>query len=336
MKVEKFIDYRRMFSGLQQEEKTVRLHFMFTVLILFLAMCLSNAGTGVAQPPKEITNSIGMKLVLIPKGTFTMGSPPSEAYSNDSERQHEVTLSEDYYLGAFEVTQAQYLKVMGVNPSYYQGDKVVERHPQTGRVVKEVDCSNRPVECVAWHEAVEFCVRLSHLPDERKARRVYRLPTEAEWEYACRAGSKTAYSFGDNGRDLGKHGWFGNNSGTKQLDFDYVYSLVIRPDNSYSDAITSAGCATHPVGEKKPNAWGLYDMHGNVSEWCSDWSGEYPKKSVIDPMGPKGGTHRVIRGRGYESRAQDCRSAARNSSSPWGRSIEGGFRVALSPFGSPE
>ncbi|MFM7737787.1 MAG: formylglycine-generating enzyme family protein, partial [Planctomycetota bacterium] len=168
---------------------------------------LSSAGTVEAQTPKEITNSIGMKLVLIPKGTFQMGSPPSEDGSQDNERQHEVTLTRDYYLGAFEVTQAQYEKVMGKNPSYFQGKMVEQRipakkPPQTGRTIEDekiipVDSSNHPVEQVSWDEAVEFCKRLSALPEERKAGRVYRLPTEAEWEYACRAGSQTAFYFGD-------------------------------------------------------------------------------------------------------------------------------------------
>ncbi|MFM7842603.1 MAG: formylglycine-generating enzyme family protein, partial [Planctomycetota bacterium] len=142
-----------------------------------------------AQPAKEITNSMGMKLVLIPKGKFLMGSPPTEAERGTDEQQHEVTISRDYYLGAYEVTQGQYMKVMGKNPSYFQGEKVAERHPTTGRVVKDVDSSNFPVEQVSWEEAVEFCRRLSALPEEKKSGRVYRLPTEAEWEYGCRAGS---------------------------------------------------------------------------------------------------------------------------------------------------
>ncbi|MFM9065023.1 MAG: formylglycine-generating enzyme family protein, partial [Pirellula sp.] len=175
---------------------------------------------------REITNSIGMKLVLIPKGTFKMGSPESEEGSNGDETQHEVTISKDYYLGVYEVTQAQYEKVMGANPSYFQGEEI------------EGSSSNHPVELVSWEDAVEFCKKLSDLPEEKAAGRVYHLPTEAQWEYACRAGSKSRYSFGESSKSLGDYAWFyGNSKGQ-----------------------------THPVGEKKANAWGLYDMHGNVWE----------------------------------------------------------------------
>jgi formylglycine-generating enzyme required for sulfatase activity len=197
-----------------------------------------DAATGPPPPLKEITNSIGMKLVLIPKGTFTMGSPENEAGRIEDEGEHQVTISRDYYLGVYEVTQEQYEQVMGTNPSYFQGDHVAERDPKTG-VVKEIDSSNHPVEQVSWEDAVEFCERLSELPEEKAAGRVYRLPTEAEWEYACRAGTNTKYSFGDDEGQLGDYAWFEANSG-----------------------------GTHPVGQKQPNAWGLYDTHGNVFEWC--------------------------------------------------------------------
>jgi len=244
-----------------------------------------------AQPPKEITNSIGMKLVLIPKGTFMMGSPESEEGRQKDETQHEVTISKDYYLGVTEVTQGQYQKVMGNNPSYFQK-----------RVISKSDSSIYPVELVTWEDAVEFCKKLSELPEEKKAGRVYRLPTEAEWEYACRAGSKAAYSFGANSRTLGDYAWFVDNSGEQ----------------------------THPVGEKKANAWGLYDMHGNVWEWCSDWYGEYSKGAVSDPSGPSEDVYRVIRGGGWYNVAADCRSAVRYWDDQLDRGPDLGFRVALS------
>lgn len=256
---------------------------------------------------KEITNSIGMKLVLIPKGTFQMGSPIEEAEARDDEEKHEVTISKDYYLGVTEVTQGQYEKVMGTNPSHFQKG-----------VIPKSDSSMYPVDNVSWEDAVEFCQKLSDLPEEKKAGRVYRLPTEAEWEYACRAGSKTAYSFGESSKSLGDYAWFGGNSNLQ----------------------------THPVGEKKANAWGLYDMDGNVYEWCSDWYGEYPKGAVSDPVGPREGSKRVVRGGSWLGGSVDtrCRSASRNWFNPsvrpdsFGFGDRGflGFRVALSPSGIPK
>jgi len=251
-----------------------------------------------AQAPKEITNSIGMELTLIPKGTFTMGSPPGETGSRDNESQHEVTISKDYYLGIHEVTQAQYEQVMGHNPSFYQGDAVAERNPKTKRIVKQVDSSNLPVETVSWDGAVEFCQRLSALPEEKTSGLIYRLPTEAEWEYACRAGTTTAYSFGDHFQQRLNYAWLGFQD-TRPL----------------------------PVGKKKPNPWGLHDMHGNVWEWCSDWYGEYPQSAVSDPLGAREGSQRVYRGVSWS--AATSRSAKRFKAVPSHSSGNGGFRVAM-------
>jgi formylglycine-generating enzyme required for sulfatase activity len=256
---------------------------------------------------KTITNSLGMKLTLIPKGTFLMGAPPDEEDSEDNERQHVVTISKDFYLGMYEVTQSEYQKVMGNNPSDFQGDKIAERHPKTGRVVKAVDSSNYPVESVSWNDAVEFCKRLSALPEERAAGRVYRLPTEAEWEHACRAGSTTAYCFGNDATQLSEYAWF-----------------------------SGSGSTTHPVVEKKPNPWGLYDMHGNVWEWCSDWKGDYPTSAVVDPVGPATGSYRVYRGGGWGFQAASCRSAYRDGNTPARRDYYLGFRLALSSSGIPK
>ncbi|MFZ4081505.1 MAG: formylglycine-generating enzyme family protein [Pirellula sp.] len=252
--------------------------------------CTLAASCLLAQAPKEITNSIGMKLVLIPKGTFMMGSPESEeGRDKDDETQHEVTISKDYYLGVYEVTQAQYEKVMGKNPSHFQGAIVGNEN------------ADLPVENVSWDDAVEFCKKLSDLPEEKKAGRVYRLPTEAEWEYACRAGSKTAYSFDDEEGLLPEYGWFDRNSSNR----------------------------THTVGLLEPNAWGLYDMHGNVWEWCSDRYVEYPQGAVSDPTGPKEGSGRVYRGGSWRIEAALCRSADRLRSVPSYRLRNFGFRVAL-------
>jgi len=250
-----------------------------------------------AQSPKEITNSIGMKLVLIPKGTFMMGSPETEKGRQENETQHEVTISKDYYLGVHEVTQAQYETVMGKNPSHFQGAIVGNEN------------ADLPVENVSWDDAVEFCKKLSDLPEEKKAGRVYRLPTEAQWENACRAGSKTAYLFDDEEGLLPEYGWFNRNSSNR----------------------------THTVGLLEPNAWGLYDMHGNVWEWCSDWYVEYPQGAVRNPTGPKVGSDRVCRGGSWNGVASYCRSALRYWYVPSFRNNYLGFRLALSsPSGIPK
>ncbi|MFN7735524.1 MAG: formylglycine-generating enzyme family protein [Pirellula sp.] len=266
-------------------------HLLVVVIAQFVSL------SALAQESKEITNSIGIKLVLIPKGTFTMGSPIEEEGRNEDEEQHQVTIGKDYYLGVTEVTQGQYEKVMGTNPSHFHK-----------RVIRESDSSMCPVESVSWEDAVKFCKELSDLPEEKKAGRVYRLPTEAEWEYACRAGSKTAYSFGASSKSLGDYAWFVENSGQQ----------------------------THPVGEKKANAWGLYDMHGNVWELCSDCYGAYPKGAVSDPSGPNKGSIRVLRGGGWNFQAAFCRSALRIRFDPSYRNDGVGFRVALSSSGIPK
>ena len=227
----------------------------------------------------ESADSIGMEFKLIPAGTFTMG----DASGDDDETPHEVTLTKPFKMGVHEVTQAQYEQVMGVNPSEYKG-------------------ANNPVEMVSWEDAVEFCRRLSELPAEKAAGNVYRLPTEAEWEYACRAGTTTKFSFGDDESDFGEYGWYRENSGR----------------------------TTHPVGSKLPNAWGLYDMHGNVWEWCQDWYGDYPSGSVTDPSGATSSSFRVFRGGGWFNAAVGCRSANRVRYLPSFRGDPLGFRVVRS------
>jgi formylglycine-generating enzyme required for sulfatase activity len=206
-----------------------------------------------------------------------------QSYGEEDETPHQVTLTKPFSIGVFLVTNAQWKHVMGTVPSHGQEDK-------------------GPVEQVSWDNAVEFCAKLSALPAERKAGRVYRLPTEAEWEYACRAGATTNYSFGDDESWLGYHGWFDGNSENQ----------------------------THAVGQKQPNPWGLYDMHGNVWEWCADWYGSYPGGSVTDPRGPNSGSDRVNRGGSWSSNALNCRSAFRFRDSPGSRYIILGFRLALS------
>jgi formylglycine-generating enzyme required for sulfatase activity/serine/threonine protein kinase len=238
--------------------------------------------------PDEIANSIGMQLKLIPAGTFSMGSANGDS---DEQPVHEVTISRPYYLGVTEVTNGQWQAVMRDVPSKWKN-------------------ADLPVESVSWEDAATFCNRLSSLPAERRAGRVYRLPTEAEWEYACRAGTTTAYSFGDDKSLLGDFAWYPGNSGRQ----------------------------THPVGQKRPNAWGLYDMHGNVWEWCSDLYGDYAAGAVRDPAGPATGSLRVLRGGSWSYSAGRCRSAFRGRGNPSNRDSRVGFRLALSPSGasSPE
>jgi formylglycine-generating enzyme required for sulfatase activity len=234
----------------------------------------------------EITNSIGMKLVLIPAGEFLMGSPDLE---EDAKPQHQVRITRPFYLGVFEVTQAEYERVIGLNPSHFRG---------AGGAA--------PVERVSWDDAQAFCVKLSALAEEQAAGRRYRLPTEAEWEYACRAGSTLRYGFDESEELLGDHAWYRSN----------------------------AGSTTHPVGQKKPNAWGLYDMQGNAYEWCSDWYdatyyGQLVGKVAVDPAGPASALNRVLRGGNWNFHAYHCRMAFRGECSPELRDCGNGFRVAL-------
>ena len=282
-------------------------------IVLCFVLLFGFGWNAIAQSPKTITNSIGMKLVLIPKGIFHMGSPVKEERLKTyyDEVQHDVAISKYYYLGAFEVTQAQYKKVMCENPSRFQGDELGEQNRQTGKPLKEIDGSNHPVERVTWEDAVKFCKLLSELPEEKKAGRIYRLPTEAEWEYACRAGSKTAFSFDEKLNSEDEYIWHSGNSNGQ----------------------------TNPVGRKKPNAWGLHDMHGNVWEWCSDKYSEYPKNPVIDPAGSEDGVGHVIRGGCWGEGLLRCRSANRKKFEAvccgfdWldFQNGEHGFRVAMVP-----
>lgn len=266
------------------------------VLALFLCMVIS-LDVCRGQSSREITNTIGMKLVRIPKGKFMMGSPMSEQGRDERESQHEVVISKNFYMGVHEVTQSQYMKVMESDPSFFQGRKVEN----------EKEIANHPVEQVSWIDAVAFCKRLSELPEEVKAGRVYRLPTEAEWEYACRAGRKTALNFGDLSQTGENQVWFSFNSGGQ----------------------------TRPVGSKNRNAWGLYDMHGNVWEWCNDFYSEYPSSRITDPIGPKDGIERVFRGGSCGETLTGCRSAKRGRFEPTFKSSFHGFRVALdSPLNS--
>ncbi|KPA16234.1 serine/threonine protein kinase, partial [Candidatus Magnetomorum sp. HK-1] len=212
---------------------------------------------------ETFTNSLGMTFVYIEPGTFMMGSPPDEPGRNDNETQHQVTLTKGYYLQTTEVTQGQWKAVMGNNPSYFSncGD----------------DC---PVEKVSWNDAQEFIQEIN-----QKDAYIYRLPTEAEWEYAARAGSTTALYNGPieilgdrNAPALDPIAWYGGNS---CVSYSGGYNCSDWSQTQYN----CSSCGTHPVAQKQANAWGLYDMSGNVWEWCSDWYGSYPDISVTDPGG---------------------------------------------------
>ena len=239
--------------------------------------------------------------VLIESGAFIMGSPVDELGRADDETEHEVTLTRDFYLAETEVTQGEWLAVMGSNPSEFSG------------------CDDCPVEMVSWYDAVEFCNARSALETLSPAYDIdgesvswdptangYRLPTEAEAEYACRAGSTTAYYNGPNlhtkcnDPNLDEIGWYcGNND--------------VRPEE---------------VAQKLPNAWGLYDMSGNVHEWCWDWKEDYPSGPATDPTGPESGANRARRSGSWASNAQACRSAERSSRDPESRVNNHGLRPA--------
>lgn len=245
---------------------------MWRLAAAIAGLCATAWGQG---PGQAMVNSVGMGLVYIPAGSFGMGSPFDEPGRQEDEFPHQVTLSRPFYMGATEVTQAQWQAVMGRNPSNFQGD-------------------DRPVEKVSWRDAAAFCRKLSELED-----RTYRLPTEAEWEYACRAGSQARYGGGGRLEDLG---WYSDNSGG----------------------------TTHTVGTRTANAWRLFDMHGNVSEWCGDYyDPDYPEKEVADPVGPDQGTYRVIRGGSWGYFARACRCAARSSAPASYQLVQTGFRVVL-------
>ncbi|NJL60112.1 MAG: formylglycine-generating enzyme family protein [Desulfobacteraceae bacterium] len=238
---------------------------------------------------RKFTNSLGMKFVKIPAGTFTMGSPKDESGRDDDETQHEVTISKPFFMQTTEVTQGQWKAVMGNNPSNFK------------------DCGdNCPVEQVSWNNIQDFIKKLN-----QKGEGTYRLPTEAEWEYAARAGTTTSFAFG-------------KCLSTDQANYDGNNPLSGCPKGQYRQK-------TVPVGSFDPNAWGLYDMHGNVWEWCADWKGDYPSSAVTDPIGAENGSYRVLRGGGWYYFARDCRSAYRGGDGPgFGGSVVG-FRLACFP-----
>ncbi len=236
-------------------------------------------------------------MAFIPPGSFRMGSPTNEVDRYGWEGpQTEVTISRGFYMGKREVTQGEYLGVTGTNPSWFQPPNAT------------LDLS-RPVEQVTWFDATNYCGLITQR-DRASGRistnTVYRLPTEAEWEYACRGWTSTRFSHGD----------------------DPSYASLA----TYAWCSDDAGSEVHSVGQKLPNPWGLYDMHGNVWEWCQGWGDYYYAGGIaLDPPGPVSGSTRAKRGSGWGSSASDCRSANRGNGNPADRSNATGFRVVLAP-----
>ena len=255
--------------------------------IIFLAavagVCLVRPGPAFSAGAEfqTHTNSLGLEFVLIPAGSFTMGSENKDRPAKEKPA-HKVRLSRPFYLGKFQVTQEQWEAVMDTNPSAF-------RFP------------NHPVEQVAWDEVQEFIKRLN----EKEGHQRYRLPTEAEWEYAARAGTNTEWSFGKDSLRIDDYAWYIENSGE----------------------------TTHPVGQKQPNAWGLYDTGGNAFEWVADWYDPdyYSVSPAVDPAGPPTGGSRVIKGGCWTCQPVGVRPANRNGLAPNERSSSLTFRLALSP-----
>jgi sulfatase modifying factor 1 len=232
------------------------------------------------------TNSIGMKFAWIPAGTFMMGSPRTEKRRETNERPHQVTLSKGFWLAIHPVTQACWRKVMRKSPSYFRG-------------------ADRPVEQVSWDDCQDFLQKLNN-----KDSHTYRLPSEAEWEYACRAGTTTPF-------------YFGNTITTDQSNYRGQYP--------YADGEPGEDrMKTTPVGSFAPNGWGLHDTHGNLMEWCGDWYGEYGRGKVVDPHGPATGEERVVRGGSFSFAAWNVRSADRRWHVPADRDRHVGFRPVRS------
>jgi formylglycine-generating enzyme required for sulfatase activity len=250
----------------------------------------AGAGARTEAPSKELVVDLGagakLEMIRIPAGEFKMGSPGKTEIAE----QHRVRISKPFYLGKYPVTQWQWFVVMDDNPSKFSMDK------------------KRPVENVTWEDCQVYLRKLN--ATTRRQNDTFALPTEAQWEYACRAGSTTEFCFGDEASALREYAWYAANSDGK----------------------------THPVGEKKPNAWGLYDMHGNVNEWCQDWFDDryYGKSPTDDPTGPETGSFRVVRGGGLTSSASSCGSAVRRCVEPAERGPSVGLRVALVPVDRKE
>ncbi len=293
----------------------VQLASMAAIAVLAASTgCAPKARSG-PQPMDTVSlgNGVVLDLVRIPAGRFLMGS--AEPNADPDERPcGEVFISHAFWIGQTEVTQAQWKMVMGEERGFFRGDPEL------------------PVEMVSWVEAKAFCRRLSERTGEH-----FRLPTEAEWEYACRAGTDTAYSFGDDASRLGEHAWTGSNSGSEAFDADAALAQAEASGDvqNYLASLIAHGCRTRKVATRRPNPWGLHDVHGNVLEWCEDW---YERSAYIafpttDPLGPEGPGYRfrVVRGGSWGSDSSSCRSADRAGMAWAIRGESLGFRVVKGP-----
>ncbi len=244
-------------------------------LILFLIILICGIRSPLANSvPQQFTNSQGMVFVMIPPGSFIMGSPEDEFQRSDNENPHKVTITSAFYIQTTEVTQEQWKKIMGDNPSKFIG------------------CPKCPVDSISWHDAMAFIQKLNQLEHTTK----YRLPTEAEWEYACRADTDTPF-------------YFGKFLSTDQANYNGNHPIPGSPKGINRNQ-------TIPVGSFPANPFGLYDMHGNVYEWCQDWYRDYPTEPIMDPAGPETGYSKISRGGGMSSYARRCRSANRTKHLP--------------------
>jgi sulfatase modifying factor 1 len=259
----------------------------------------------------ERVNSIGMRFALVSPGRFLMGSPPEEAERSEDEKPHEVDVTRAFWLGVFAVTQRQWQTVMGNNPSWFCAGG------EGAGLVKGKDTDDFPVETVSWEDAQEFLKKLNALADKTNNPLTYRLPSEAQWEYACRGGPT---------------------SSSKPFHFEHPTDSLSCHQANFNGKYPYGGAGkrkplkrTCKVGSYRPNRLGLYDVHGNVFEWCADWYGDYPQGPVVDPLGTPGGSYRVLRGGSWYDFGRRCRAALRGRDAPSDRGSDLGFRVAAVP-----
>jgi formylglycine-generating enzyme required for sulfatase activity len=287
---------------------------------------MSMLGT-VAGEVREWVPSLGMKFAWCPPGVFTMGSPAGEVGRNEDEVQRTVRLSQGFWMSQTEVTRGQFFRFVSATGYVTEGERdgkggygldsdgnLAQKPEYTWRKPEFTQTDSHPVVNVSWNDAVAFCEWLSKVEGKR-----YRLPTEAEWEYACRAGSTTAYINGNDPEGLTKVG----NVADATAKAKYPDLTAVTSSDGYVN--------TSPLGLFSENRWNLYDMHGNVFEWCSDWYGEYSSSDVLDPQGASTGSFRVGRGGSWGDQASYCRSANRVGNDPSDRFFSLGFRLLLSP-----